>query len=154
MKENEERAAEFQAKYERFVNACDAAEAEGRWNREEYGDMEGYCFGALMGILLSLINADGNIGEGEAEFLNRSFGFSYTVDDLLALYGDLGREIEGGSAENAAAAMDLLRQSGEDVAEAFRDLALLACDIAGESEDGMLESELEMIRQLRESVLK
>ena len=153
MTELEDRSAGFQAKYDGFVHSCDAAEADGRWDRAEYGEMEGYCFSALMGILLSLINADGNIGSRETEFLNRNFGFSYTVDDLIELYGYCGRDIEANSGENAREVMALLRETGGGLAEEFRDLVLLICDIIAESDDGVNEQEADMLRHLRETVL-
>ena len=91
----------FKVQYEQFVNSCDAAEEAGLWNLEEYGEMEGYYFNILMGIILHTISADGNVAEAEVEYLNTTFGFDYTVDSLLEVYYSVGRDIEQNYLENA-----------------------------------------------------
>ncbi|MBQ4350125.1 MAG: hypothetical protein II768_02610 [Clostridia bacterium] len=144
----------FRVLYDQFVNSCDAAEAAGKWDKEEYGEMEGYFFNTLMGILMNVVNADGNIGEREAEALNENFGFSYTVDELIELYGYCGKDLEANYAENTRAAMELLCGIDEGLAERFRELVLTICGIVAESEDGVLESEEDFLDSLKDAVLK
>ncbi|MCR4907034.1 MAG: hypothetical protein K6A33_13270 [Clostridiales bacterium] len=150
----EKKSEEFRALYDQFVNSCDAAEIAGKWDKEEYGEMEGYFFNTLMGILMNVINADGNIGAREAEVLNECFGFSYTVDELIELYGYCGKDLEANYAENAHIAMGLLGGIDEGLAERFRELVLTICGIVAESEDGVLESEENLLATLRDAVLK
>ncbi len=146
--------AEFRILYDQFVNSCDAAEIAGKWDKEEYGEMEGYFFGTLMGILMNVVNADGNIGAREAEVLNDCFGFTYTVDELIELYGYCGKDIEANYAENTRIAMELLRDIDVTLADRFRDLVLAICGIVAESEDGVLESEKNLLDALKNAVLK
>ncbi|MCR5683578.1 MAG: hypothetical protein K6G29_14125 [Clostridiales bacterium] len=145
---------EFRVLYDQFVNSCDAAETAGKWDKEEYGEMEGYFFNTLMGILMNVINADGNIGAREAEVLNDCFGFSYTVDELIELYGYCGKDLEANYADNARIAMDLLRGIDAALTEMFRELVLAICGIVAESEDGVLESEENLLASLKDAVLK
>ena len=116
--------------------------------------MEGYFFNTLMGILMNVINADGNIGAREAEVLNDCFGFSYTVDELIELYGYCGKDLEANYADNARIAMDLLRGIDAALTERFRELVLAICGIVAESEDGVLESEENLLASLKDAVLK
>ena len=145
---------EFRVLYDQFVNSCDAAETAGKWDMEEYGEMEGYFFNTLMGILMNVINADGNIGAREAEVLNDCFGFSYTVDELIELYGYCGKDLVANYADNARIAMDLLRGIDAALTERFRELVLAICGIVAESEDGVLESEENLLASLKDAVLK
>ena len=156
MNENgmERKSDGFRVLYDQFVNSCDAAEEAGKWDKEEYGEMEGYFFNTLMGILMNVVNADGNIGEREAEALNENFGFSYTVDELIELYGYCGKDLEANYAENTRAAMELLCGIDEGLAERFRELVLTICEIVAESEDGVLESEEDFLDSLTDAVLK
>ncbi|MBR5680881.1 MAG: hypothetical protein IKX19_09540 [Clostridia bacterium] len=145
---------EFRVLYDQFVNSCDAAETAGKWDMEEYGEMEGYFFNTLMGILMNVINADGHIGAREAEVLNDCFGFSYTVDELIELYGYCGKDLVANYADNARIAMDLLRGIDAALTERFRELVLAICGIVAESEDGVLESEENLLASLKDAVLK
>ncbi len=150
----EKACEEFRVLYDQFVNSCDAAEMAGKWDKEEYGEMEGYFFNTLMGILMNVINADGNIGAREAEVLNDCFGFSYTVDELIELYGYCGKDLEANYAENAKIAMALLNGIDEGLADRFRELVLAICNLVAETEDGVLESEETLIATLKDAVLK
>ena len=142
---------DFRDRYAAFSDGCAAAERDSRWNTEEFGSMEGYAFAALSGAILSLIVSDGNVGERETEYLDENFGFDYTVDDLLELYGYAAKDILANAAENAKEALRLIRAADGGLAEDFRSLLFLACEIISESDDGVNEDEEAMIRQLREA---
>ena len=103
---------------------------------------------------MNVINADGNIGAREAEVLNDCFGFSYTVDELIELYGYCGKDLEANYAENAKIAMALLNGIDEGLADRFRELVLAICNLVAESEDGVLELEETLIATLKDAVLK
>ena len=138
----------FKLKYDQFVHACDAAEAEGLWDTREYGEMEGYCFSVLMGVILHVINVDGSVSAREAESLNRNFGFDYTVEDLVGLFYSVGEEVEGNYLENAKAGIALLRKLPGGIADDFIELLGLICNIAAASDEGVSEKELEELRRL------
>ena len=139
---------EFRQRYDDMAELCASAEREGRWNTERDGSMEGYAFAALAGAILSLIVSDGNVGERETDYLNRTFGFDYTVDDLLSLYRFSARDLRENAVANGGDAVVALRASDEKVSEAFCTLLNLACRIISESDDGLLDAETDLIRQL------
>ena len=143
---------EFRQKYEQFLRACGAAEAEGRWDTAERGGMEGYCFGILLGVLLHLIISDGNVAEREVEYLNRNFGFDYTVESLLEVYYSVGEEIEENYLENAKEGVALLEAADPALADGFRDLLGLICEILAESDEGISETELAELRTVAENL--
>ncbi|MBQ3956664.1 MAG: hypothetical protein II680_12295 [Clostridia bacterium] len=150
--ELEEMTERFRELYADFAGGCAGAEEDGRWNGEEYGSMEGYAFAALSGAILSLIVSDGNVGERETELLNRNFGFDYTVDGLLELYGYAARDILSNAAENAGECARLIDKTDEELGKTFRDLLLLACDILSRCEDGVSEAESETVEKLKKAI--
>ena len=143
---------EFRLNWERFVHACGAAEAEGRWDTAELGEMEGFCFNTVLGVILHLIITDGNVAEREVEILNRNFGFDYTVESLLEVYYSIGEEIEGNYLANAKETLGLLTRIDPQLADDFRSLLNLICVIAAESDEGVSETELEELRRLGEGL--
>ena len=145
-------AAEFREKYDAFAEGCEAADADGRWKTDEDGPMEGYAFGAMAGAILSLIVADGNVGEHETEYLNRTFGFAYTVDDLLGLYRFSAGDIRQNAVENVEDAAERIRLADPALAGQFRALMTLACRILSESDDGVLTVEKDVIRSITDAM--
>ena len=142
----------FMLQYDAFVQSCDAAEAEGLWNTEEYGEMEGYYFNILMGVILHLIVVDGNIAESEVDYLNSSFGFEYTTDSLLEVYYSVGSDIEQNYLENAKNGLELLKGMNEEIAQKFRELLSLVCRIITESDADVREEELAELRDLEQQL--
>ena len=148
-----ERSSErFRLKYEQFVRACEAAEAEGRWDTAERGGMEGCYFNIILGVLLHLIITDGNVAEREVESLNRNFGFDYTVESLLELYYSVGEEIEENYLANAEEGLSLLAGIDSALADDFRSLLALICEILAESDEGISEPELAALRKVAEKL--
>ena len=144
-------SAEFKELYDAFALGCEAADSDGRWNAAEEGPMEGYAFSALAGAILSLMVADGNVGESETEYLDRTFGFDYTVDDLLGLFRFSARDLRENAVPNVKDAADKIRLADKDLAGTFRRLLTLACRILSESDDGVLNAETDLIRRLEEA---
>ena len=142
----------FRQKYDRFARACEAAEAAGRWDTAERGGMEGYYFNTILGVLLHLIITDGNVAEREAETLNRNFGFDYTVESLLELYYSVGEEIEENYLANAEEGLSLLTGIDPALADDFRALLTLICEILAESDEGISEIELASLRKIAEKL--
>ncbi len=144
-------SAEFKTLYDAFALGCENADRDGRWNAEENGPMEGYAFSALTGAILSLMVADGNVGERETEYLNQTFGFNYSVDDLLALFRFSARDLRENAVANVKDAAEKIRLADEALAGSFADLLSLACRILSESDDGVLTAENDLIRRLEEA---
>ena len=142
----------FRLKYEQFVNTSDAAEAEGLWDEAEYGEMEGYFFSIIMGVILHLIKADGTVDEEEVDYLNRNFGYSYTVGEVVDLYDSMGEEIERNWLENAKAGLELLRKMDEELAREYLELLSQICDIISISDREAEEAEVEELRRLYRAV--
>ena len=142
----------FREQYDAFVKDCEAAEKEGSWDTKNDGSLEGYAFGALTGAILSLIVADGNVGQQETEYLNQNFGFAYTQDDLLELYRYSAKDLRENAVPNLQDAAERIGHADPALAASFRGLTLLACKILSESDDGVLESEGTLIRELEEAM--
>ena len=131
---------EFREKYAAFCESCADAEKH-----------------------LSMIVADGNVGESETDYLNRTFGFTYTVEELLDLYAFSARDLSDNYADNIRDVLSLLRDADRRAEEAggpspalapaFCDLTLLISGIIAESCEGVGEAEEEQLRRLRESIL-
>ena len=142
---------QFQDQYARLVRDCAEAEASGRWNAERDGSAEGFAFSALSGAILSLIISDGNVGEHETDYLNRIFGFDYSVDDLLGLFRFSTGDLRKNAVPNVREAVRILREADPAAAADFQNLLRLACRIISESDDGVLDVESDLIRQLEEA---
>ena len=145
-------AAEFREKYDAFAEECRAADADGRWKAEQDGPMEGYAFSALSGAILSLIIADGNVGEHETEVLNETFGFGYSVDDLLEMVRFSAGDLRENAVPNVKDAAERIRLADPALAGQFRDLMMLACRILSESDDGVLTVEEDLIRWIADAM--
>ena len=134
-------AGSFKAKYELFITGCDSVELDEVWDKAEYGEMDVFYENELLTVLLSLIVSDGEIGEAEARFLNESFGFSCTVEDLRAMYENCGEEIEAYFESHFKAGYALLRRMNEKLAAAYADLFELIKEIITESDGVVNEAE-------------
>ncbi len=147
-------SADFKTRYDAFALGCENADRDGHWNTEENGPIEGYAFSALTGAILSLMVADGNVGERETEYLDRTFGFDYSVDDLLALFRFSARDLRENAVANVKDAAEKIHLADEALAGSFAELLSLACRILSESDDGVQTAESDLIRSLEEAARK
>ena len=107
---------EFNTKYERFFIGCDAVEDSGLWDIEEYGDMEAFYQNDLVSVIIRLIAADGSISSKEVEYLNKSFGFEYTVEELNEVYKSCKDDIGSYFDEQFQNGISVMRSKNEKLA--------------------------------------
>ena len=141
---------EFKTKYESFFIGCDAVEESGLWDREAHGEMEAFYQNDLVSVILRLIAVDGTISEREAEYLNKNFGFDYTADDLTEIYKSCEEEINRSFDEQFENGVTYLRSVNEKMADAYKELLGLICDIIIESDDVISPEEIEEAKRLKD----
>jgi hypothetical protein len=141
----------FKQKYEQFLTGCDAIEQEGRWNVEEYGEMETFYTGDLVSVILRLIVTDGAVSEREASVLNELFGFDYTAEELAQVYAVCEENLGADFDRLFSMGVDTLEKINAALAEAYKQLLLLICAIVSES-DGLVtateQAEVERLKRL------
>ena len=134
----DELSEQFREKHDKFFDSCDAAEEAGLWNKEEYGEMEAFFQNDLVSVILRLVIIDGNISEKEIRYLNYNFGFDYTKYELAELYKDCMEGIDDISGELFEQGIAVLRSLNEKLADDYKELLTLICDIIIES-DGIID---------------
>lgn len=140
---------EFKTKYERFLIGCEALEDLSLWHKEERGEMEAFYQNDLVSVILRLIAVDSEISEKEAEYLNENFGFEYTVDELTDIYKSCGDEISRSFDEQFENGITYMRSINEKLADAYKELLGLICDIIIESDDVISPEEIEEVKKLK-----
>ena len=143
---------EFKLKLKQFIEGCDALEESGAWDKEEYGEMEAFYQNDLVVAILSVISADGVISEQEAESLNMAFGFEYTADELREVYENCGDTFEDFFEEQAKDDFELLKAADADLAETYRELLDLICDIVIHSDGISSQNETEELERIKASI--
>lgn len=140
---------EFRIRYERFMIGCDAIEDLGKWDKENYGEMEAYYQNDLVSVILRLIAADGEINDKEVRYLNENFGFDYTPDELSDVYRSCRDDIGHAFDEQFARGAAFMRSINEKIAEAYRELLGLICDIIVESDGVVTPEEIGEAKRLK-----
>jgi len=149
MKNIDKLTEQFKSLYERFLIGCDSIEEIGQWNKEELGEMDVFYQNDLVSVILRLIASDGNISEKEVEYLNQNFGFDYSVDELADVYEGCKEEIECSFDENFANGISYMRTINTKLADAYKELLGLICDVIVESDDVVSDDEIKIINQLK-----
>lgn len=140
---------EFKSKYERFLIGCDAIEELDQWDKEAYGEMDVFYQNDLVSVIIRLIAADGNISEKEVEYLNQNFGFEYTVDELTDVYASCKEQIGHSFDESFANGITYMRTINSKLADAYKELLVLICDIIIGSDGLISKSETEEVMNLK-----
>ena len=146
----DELAREFRFKYERFFIGCDALEELDLWDKEKNGEMEAYYQNDLVSVILRLTAIDGKIAEKEVQFFNDVFGFNYSFDEFTEVYRSCRENIEELSNEEFVNGITLMRSVNEKLADAYRELLCLACDIIIESDGIVYSSETDEAMRLKQ----
>ncbi|MCR4594923.1 MAG: hypothetical protein K5761_07685 [Clostridiales bacterium] len=141
---------EFKSKYERFLIGCDSIEEMDLWNKEEYGEMDVFYENDLVSVIIKLIASDGEISTKEAEYLNKNFGFDYTVEELTGVYSNCEDEISKLFDEQFENGVTHMRSINDKLADAYKELVRLICDIIIESDDVISQSEIAEAKKLKE----
>lgn len=141
---------EFKSKYERFLIGCDSVEEIDLWDRDEYGEMDVFYQNDLLSIILRLIAADGEITYDEVNCLNENFGFEYTTEELADIYEGCYDAIGVSFDEKFEDAVEMLNSVNAKLADAYRELVCLICDIIIESDNLITSEETEEAKRLKE----
>lgn len=140
---------EFKTKYESFLIGCDALEELDMWDKEEHDEMDVFYQNDLVSVILRLIAVDGKITDKEAEYLNRTFGFEYTAEELADVYESCEDEISCSFDEQFENGVTLMRSINVKLADAYKELLGLICDIIVESDNIVTQNEIELVNQLK-----
>lgn len=146
-------AQEFRFKYEKFFIGCDAMEELDLWNKEENGEMEAYYQNDLVSVILRLTAIDGEISEKEVRLFNDVFGFRYTLEELRDVYDSCREDVEKLSDEDFLSGIRLMRAVNEKLADAYRELLGLVCDIIMESDEIIDPAEQKETKRLKDLFL-
>lgn len=140
---------EFKIKHEQFIIGCDSAEEMGLWDKESYGEMDAFYSSDMACIIIRLIASDGRVTEKEVEYLNTNFGFDYDLESLVEVYETSGDAIGGSFNEFFESGVNLLRTVNEKLANAYRELLALACDIIIASDGIVTTAEINELNRVR-----
>ena len=116
------------------------------------GDPDGVLQDDLLGVILRLIAADGEIGQAEADTVNEWLGLALTAAELRAIWeksrAALGQSFEAGLAE------DVARLAADDPARAadYRRLVTLACELLAAADGVLTKEEQAEAARIREAV--
>ena len=139
----------FKLKLEKFLLGCDAIEELGLWDKEKNGEMDVFYQNDLVSIIIRLIAADGVISGREVDYLNKNFGFSYSIAELRDVYQNCREEIGHSFDEAFENGITLMRSINEKLADAYKELLGLICDIIIESDGVVTETEQEEVKRLK-----
>lgn len=140
---------EFKVKYDAFLIGCDSIEELGMWDKEEFGEMDAFYLNDLSSVVIRLIAADGKITQKEVDYLNATFEFDYNLEDVINIYHNSGDEIEHSFDENFENGITCLRKINEKLADAYKALLSLVCEIIIKSDGIVTESELAQVHRLK-----
>lgn len=139
----------FKMKHELFLIGCDSIEEMGLWNKEEYGEMDAFYSNDLLSVIIRLIATDGKITQREVDYLNKTFEFDYTLEELAEAY-DLCKEDIGCSFdESFENGITYMRKINSKLADAYKELLCLICDIIIASDGIITDSEIDEVKRLK-----
>lgn len=139
---------EYKQRLESFLSDCDAVGKSGAWDRDEYGDMDTYYTGELVGLCARMIAGDEAIEEDDCEFMTRAFGFEYSPEEVDELYAscrfwDADTEVELRDSIRELTAISPM------LSDDYRKLVSLSAEILLES-GRKSEEELNLVKQIYE----
>ena len=143
---------DFKFQFEKFLIGCDSIEEIAFWDVEENGEMDAFYSAELTSIVVRLIVADGNVTQKEVDYLNDIFGFEYTVNQLSEVYENSKDAINKIFDCCANCGLNFMRSINEKLADAYRDLILMACDIVIASDGVVLSCEVDLANKLKEKI--
>lgn len=85
----------------------------------------------------------------ETEYLNKNFGFEYTADELADIYESCENEISHSFDEQFENGITYMRSINEKLADAYKELLGLICDIIIESDDVIASEEIKEAKKLK-----
>lgn len=139
----------FKMKHESFLIGCDSIEEMGLWDKEALGEMDVFYSNDLTSVIIRLIATDGKITQKEADFLNETFDFEYTLDELIDVYNSCKDDIGHAFDENFENGITYMRKINAKLADAYKELLSLICEIIIESDGVIAESEIAEVKRLK-----
>lgn len=139
----------FKMKHELFITGCDSIEEMGLWDKETLGEMDAFYSNDLASIIIRLIAADGKITQKEVDYLNGTFGFEYTLDELIEVYNSCKDDIGHAFDENFENGITHMRKINPKLADAYKELLYLISEIIIESDGVVSESEIAEVKRLK-----
>ena len=138
----------FKTKHESFINGCDSVELVDKWDVEENGEMDAYYSSDLATVMIRLIAIDGEITDSEVEYLNETLDFEYTDEELNELYRNSKDDISEFFDESFENGISLMRGINSLLADAYKELLKLICQIAIECDGVTLAVEQAEVERL------
>lgn len=139
MNELQKKVDIFKMKYESFLIGCDSIEEMELWDKNSLGEMEAFYSNDMVSIIIRLLASDGKISQKEVEYLNKTFGFEYTCSELIDVYDNCKDEIDRSFDEDFENGITYMRKINTKLADAYKELLLLICEIVIQS-DGFISS--------------
>ena len=139
----------FKMKYASFLVGCDSVEEMGLWDKEMYGEMDAFYSNDLISVIIRLIAADGEITQAEVDYLNETFDFEYSLEELIAVYNACKDDIGHAFDDNFENGITYLRKINAKLADAYKELLFLICEIIIESDGVIAESEVSEVKRLQ-----
>lgn len=139
----------FKMKHESFLIGCDSIEEMGLWDKEALGEMDVFYSNDLTSVIIRLIATDGKITQKEVDFLNETFDFEYTLDELIDVYNSCKDDIGHAFDENFENGITYMRKINAKLADAYKELLSLICEIIIESDGVITESEISEVKRLK-----
>ena len=140
----------FKMKHESFLIGCDSIEEMGLWDKESLGEMDVFYSNDLTSVIIRLIATDGKITQKEVDFLNETFDFEYTLDELIDVYNSCKDDIGHAFDENFENGITYMRKINAKLADAYKELLSLVCEIIIESDGVISVTEFAEVKRLKE----
>jgi len=145
-------AKQFRDDFERFLIACDAMEEENRWDLDEYGEMEAYFLNDFACAAIRLIASDGTFKKEEVEYLNEYLGFTYSVEELSAVYEMNKEHIDSFFETGIPDSKKELAQLNPELSDLYGDLMRALCEVIIAGDGVIAEKERKEAERLKEMV--
>ena len=139
----------FKMKHESFLIGCDSIEEMGLWDKETLGEMDVFYSNDLTSVIIRLIATDGKITQKEVDFLNETFDFDYTLEELTNVYNSCKDDIGHAFDENFENGITYMRKINAKLAEVYKELLSLICEIIIESDGVIAKSEIAEVKRLK-----
>ena len=139
----------FKMKYESFQTGCDSIEEMGLWDKEAYGEMDVFYANDLASVIIRLIAVDGKITQREVDYLNETFDFSFTHEELCEVYSNCCDDIGHAFDESFENGITHMRKINAKLADAYKELLALVCEIIIKSDGVIAAAELEEVKRLK-----
>ncbi|MBQ6868516.1 MAG: TerB family tellurite resistance protein [Clostridia bacterium] len=143
---------EFKFKFERFMTGCDSLEEAQAWDKEALGEMDVYYTNELVSIAIRLISSDGRFSGGEAQFMEDMFGFECTPSQLEDIYENCEDNLETMFDEGSANGFTLMKNINEKLADAYKELVALVCEIVMEADGSVVKAEMAVAEKIKAAV--